>query len=51
MHRSNKNSCRADPDTALNSDALLSFSGAMWLIVTASLFAGNGRELRVPLIN
>ncbi len=49
MHRSNRKSCRADPDTALNSDALLSLSGAMSLIAAASLIARNGRELKVPL--
>ena len=49
MHRSNRNSCRAEPDTALNSDPVLSLLGAMSLTVAASLIAGNGRELKVSL--
>ena len=51
MHRSNRKSCRADPDTALNSDAVLSLSRVMSLIVAAGLIARNGRELKVPLRN
>ena len=49
MHRSKRKSCRADPDTALNRDGLLSLSGAMSLIAAACLIAGNRRELRVSL--
>ena len=49
MQRSNRNNCRVDPDTALNSDAVLSISDAISVTVAANLIAGNGRELNVSL--